>query len=143
MTNEFRDAAVELNSIFNNMSEETLNKIPKSFVQFFKEIASDTYKFEYDKTKPLNEQKLLPKTKGLIALIYRDFLCNEERKEEYIKEYNKVIELKEKEKAERYDPDKIFKEKTIKSNADNVLPVMKKTSFFRKIIDKIKEILNK
>ena len=52
----------------------------KKFKIFFIRIASKDYKFEYNKTISLNEQKLLPQTKGILALIYRDYLCNDEEK---------------------------------------------------------------
>ena len=77
VTKELSEAAVEINSIFENMSIDLLNKIPIDFRNFFIEIASENYKFEYNKTISLNEQELLPKTKGILALIYRDYLCDE------------------------------------------------------------------
>lgn len=89
VTKELSEVAVEINSIFENMSIDLLNK-----------IASKDYKFEYDKTISLNEQRLLPKTKGILALIYRDYLCDEIEKENYNKEYNRVLMLKERQKQE-------------------------------------------
>ena len=100
VTKELREAAVEINSIFENMSIDLLNKIPQNFKEFFNKIASKDYKFEYDKTISLNEQRLLPKTKGILALIYRDYLCDEIEKENYNKEYNRVLMLKERQKQE-------------------------------------------
>ena len=100
VTKELSEAAVEINSIFENMSVDLLNKIPKKFKIFFIRIASKDYKFEYNKTISLNEQKLLPQTKGILALIYRDYLCDEIEKENYNKEYNRVLMLKEHEKQD-------------------------------------------
>ena len=100
VTKELSEVAVEINSIFENMSIDLLNKIPQNFKEFFNKIASKDYKFEYDKTISLNEQRLLPKTKGILALIYRDYLCDEIEKENYNKEYNRVLMLKERQKQE-------------------------------------------
>lgn len=108
VTKELSEAAVEINSIFENMSMDLLNKIPLNFRKFMNEIASKDYKFEYDKTMNLNKQKLLPRTKGIIALIYRDYLCDEEEKENYNKEYNRILVLKEQEKQEKYNADNLF-----------------------------------
>lgn len=147
VTKELSEVAVEINSIFENMSIDLLNKIPQNFKEFFNKIASKDYKFEYDKTISLNEQKLLPKTKGILALIYRDYLCDEIEKENYNKEYNRVLMLKEIEKQEKYNPNDIFKnrknEKEDYSNI-NLLPIeYKKMSLFRKIFEKLKSILKK
>mgnify|MGYP005798147963 FL=1 len=146
VTKELSEAAVEINSIFENMSIALLSKIPENFRNFFIEIASENYKFEYNKTVSLNEQKLLPKTKGILALIYRDYLCNELEKERYNKKYTRVILLKEQEKNEKYDPNNLFKAKITENNCSdiNILPIeYKKTSLLKKIIEKFKNILKK
>lgn len=142
ITKEISEVAVEINSIFENMSSDILNKIPKNLINFFKENASKTYTFKYDNTKTLAEQDLLPKTKGIISLIYRDYLCNETEKEEYIKQYNKVLNLVEQEKSQIYNPNDLFKAKQQQQNKiDTNLPVIqKKDSFFKKIINKIKNL---
>lgn len=143
VTKELSESAVEINAIFENMSISLLSKIPENFRNFFIEIASENYKFEYNKLVSLNEQKLLPKTKGILALIYRDYLCNDIEKELYNKEYNRVLMLKEQEK---YNTNNLFKTKITKDNHSNinVLPIeYKKTSLFRKIIKKLKYILKK
>lgn len=146
VTKELSEAAVEINSIFENMSVDLLNKIPKKFKIFFIRIASKDYKFEYNKTISLNEQKLLPQTKGILALIYRDYLCDEIEKENYNKEYNRVLMLKEHEKQEKYNPNNLFKSNITENNYSNinVLPIeYKNISLFRKIIEKLKNIKKK
>lgn len=146
VTKELSEAAVEINSIFNNMSINLLNKIPVKIRNFFFEISSKKYTFEYDKSKTLNEQNLLPMTKGILALIYRDYLCNDIEKEKYIKEYKKTLMLIEQKKQEKYNSDNLFKSEanTKYNSAIDTLPVIpKKISFFDKIINKIKNILQK
>lgn len=145
VTKELSEVAVEINSIFENMSIDLLNKIPQNFKEFFNKIASKDYKFEYDKTISLNEQRLLPKTKGILALIYRDYLCDEIEKENYNKEYNRVLMLKERQKQEKYNSNDIFKNKKNEIKDDysniNLLPIeYKKISLFKKIFEKLKSI---
>ena len=144
VTKELSEVAVEINSIFENMSIDLLNKIPQNFKEIFNKIASKDYKFEYDKTISLNEQRLLPKTKGILALIYRDYLCDEIEKEKYNKEYNRVLMLKEIEKQEKYNSNDIFKNRKNEGSNINTLPIKyKKMSLFRKIFEKLKSILKK
>ena len=109
MENEISEVAVEMNSIFDNMSIDLLNKIPLKIREYFKNNASTTYNFKYDKTKSLNEQKIKNKTRGILALLYRDYVCNEEERKEFNDIYREFINKKEQEKRNLYNPDDIFK----------------------------------
>lgn len=145
ITKDLSECAVEINCIFENMSKDMLEKIPLKLQNFFKEIASKDYKFEYDISKKLAEQNIKDKTKGIIALIYKDYICNEAEKKEYISEYTKFLELEEQQKRAKYDPDAIFKqrEKLNTTLTENTYPIVyQKTSWFRKLILKIKTIFS-
>ena len=111
MKQEINDVAVELNSIFDNMSQDILNKIPLKIRQFFKNNASSTYSFEYDKTKSLNEQNIKDKTRGIIAILYRDYICDEDERKEYNNVYREFLNKQEEEKRNLYNPNDIFKNK--------------------------------
>lgn len=146
VTKELSEAAVEFNCILEYTSEEVKNRIPKKFLDFLQSIQSKTYKFEYDKTKKLDEQKLKPKTRGLIALVYQDYICNETEKEEYIQKSKKIIKQIEESKREKYNPNDIFKDKkidTVKDTTKTVEIVEYKESIIKKIINKIKNIFTK
>lgn len=143
VTKELSEAAVEFNIILKYTSEELKNKIPKKFLDFLQSIQSKNYKFEYDKTKKLDEQKLKPKTRGLIALVYQDYICNEAEKEEYIQKSQKLIKQIEESKREKYNPNDIFKDKKIETDKDttNTVEIVEyKESIIKRIIRKIKNI---
>lgn len=146
VTKELSEAAVEFNSILEYTSEDLKNKIPKKFLDFLQSIQSKTYKFEYDKTKKLDEQKLKPKTRGLIALVYQDYICNEAEKEEYIQKSQKIIKQIEENKRKKYNPNDIFKDKKIEPVKDttNAVEIVEyKESVIKRIINKIKNIFTK
>ena len=146
VTKELSEAAVEFNSILEYTSEDLKNKIPKKFLDFLQSIQSKTYKFEYDKTKKLDEQKLKPKTRGLIALVYQDYICNEAEKEEYIQKSQKLIKQIEESKREKDNPNDIFKDKKIENDRDttNTVEIVEyKESIIKRIIRKIKNIFTK
>ena len=143
VTKELSEAAVEFNRILEYTSEELKNKIPKKFLDFLQSIQSKNYKFEYDKTKKLDEQKLKPKTRGLIALVYQDYICNDAEKEEYIQKSQKIIQQIEENKREKYNPNDIFKDKKIETDKDttNTVEIVEyKESIIKRIIRKIKNI---
>ena len=144
VTKELSEAAVEFNSILEYTSEDLKNKIPKKFLDFLQSIQSETYKFEYDKTKKLDEQNLKPKTRGLIALVYQDYICNETEKEEYIQKSQKIIQQIEENKREKYNPNDIFKDKKIDNDKDttNTVEIVEyKESIFKRLINKIKRLV--
>lgn len=146
VTKELSEAAVEFNCILEYTSEELKSKIPKRFLDFLKSIQSQTYKFKYDKTKKLNEQELKPKTRGLIALVYQDYLCNETDKKEYIQKSQKFFKQVKEIERETYNPKDIFKDKEIKftQNTASANAIIEyKESIIKKIINRIKNIFSK
>lgn len=146
VTKELSEAAVEFNCILKNATKDVKEKIPNEFITFLKNIESKTYKFKYDKTKTLKEQNLKAETKGLIALVYQDYLCDEEKRKKYLKKCNERMLEKELEKRKKYNPDDLFKTQKEKQfiqdvdhkNIDSIIP--QKESWFKKIFNKIKSL---
>lgn len=147
MSKELSEAAVELNTILEYTSPDVINKIPKKFLTFMKKIASTTYQFKYDTSKPLEEQNIKPKTKGLIALIYKDYLCDEQEKQEYLNTVSRVMEEIEQEKRELYNPNNIFKnriQEIVEESQVHNLPVtIKEENIFTKIVSFMKRLFGK
>ena len=143
MEQEINEIAVELNSIFNNMSEDILNKIPLKIRNFLKSNASSTYSFEYDKTKSLNEQNIKDKTRGILALLYRDYICDDVERKEYNDFYTNFLNKKEEERRILYNPNDIFiKKNKITENSRNI----ENTNYLKVVNTKpnfIKEFFNK
>lgn len=138
ITKELREASTEISVIFDNLSLDILNKIPKGLIDFFKNTASTTYTFEYDKTKTLNEQQLQPKTRGIIAFLYRDYICDNVKKQEYNEEYEKYIRKLEEQKAD-FVPDEIFESSKYKQDVNKTLvKVQSNDKWYTKIINWIK-----
>lgn len=122
VTKELSEAAVEFNCILNHTSQDIINKIPLKFLNFMKSIASTTYKFDYDKTKTLNEQNLKTETRGLISLVYSDYICDKKEKEVYLNKCKHHLEMKETEIREKYNPDNLFKNSRAKTqNLENTI----------------------
>lgn len=150
VSKELSEAAVEINVILENTSPEIVSKIPKKFIVFLKGIASKNYIFKYDNTKSLEEQNIKPKTKGLLALIYKDFLCEPQEKQEYINHISLVTEKIEQRKREKYNPDNIFNNRSSNNipennNEENSIEmriVEFKEPIFKRIVNKILKFLH-
>ena len=146
VTKDLSEAAVEFKSILENCSDDIVNKIPTNFLKFIDKIASKTYKFNYDKTKSLIEQNLKSETRGLIELVYQDYICTDEERKEYIQKSNLYIIENENMKREKYNPNDIFKDvKNYKVNnsKENSIIEYKKENFIQKIFNKIKYFFEK
>lgn len=147
---ELSEAAVEFNCILDNSSQEIIDKIPQKFIEFMKNIASTTYKFNYDKSKKLNEQDIKPETRGLISLVYQDYICSEDEKKDYILKCKNYEIKKEEELREKYNPDNVFKNRKKLQNTmenevvkENAIIEYKEKNFIQKIFDKIKQLFKR
>lgn len=150
VTKELSEAAVEFNCILDNSSQEIIDKIPQKFIEFMKNIASTTYKFNYDKSKKLNEQDIKPETRGLISLVYQDYICSEDEKKDYILKCKNYEIKKEEELREKYNPDNVFKNRKKLQNTmdnevvkENAIIEYKEKNFIQKIFDKIKQLFKR
>lgn len=149
MDETYAQAFVEVDAILDNISINLLKKVPTKFRNFIKSSKSKEYNFEYDKTLPLTEQKIKPQTRTIISLMYRNFWCTPEEKERLKQEEREELNRIEKAKAERYNPDNMFKQKekpkVIQENIvqEQAMIVVEEEGFFRRIINKIKNWFNK
>ena len=75
----------EVYDIINHMEYNLYNKIPKQFIEMLERTRDKNYKFKIDYSKNINNQNISKGAKGILALIYRDFICSKEKKQELIK----------------------------------------------------------
>ena len=115
-----------------------------------RDIASTTYEFNYDKSKKLNEQDIKPETRGLISLVYQDYICSENEKKDYILKCKNYEIKKEEELREKYNPDNVFKNRKKLQNTmdnevvkENAIIEYKEKNFIQKIFDKIKQLFKR
>ena len=146
MTNDnYGIAATEVLAIIDYMELNEKKKISSKFMDFLKKKSINSYKVELDFSNPISDIKLSKETKSLLAIMYRQFLCDEKEK----REFNKILQENEEkfqnELKEKYNPNDIFKnrsktESTEKVTTNCVSMVEYKESILKKIINKIKQI---
>lgn len=145
----YSKAFVELNEIISNMNENLKNKIPDKTIKAIELAKDKNYIFNYDKSKSLAEQKLLPETKSLLSVIYSDYLCSPEERKKW-QEYDKFeMQKREELKATKYN-NNIFEnvkntENIIAINNEKNLQVVndKKISLWVKIKQFIRRLFKK
>ena len=125
----------DLSVIFKMMPDEILKAINPKFIEFIKYNCDENCKSNIKPYIPLKEQEISKETQAILALIYESYFATDEEKRQILKERNEQINLK-------YNTDNLFKNKEYK-NEKHELIVVKKQSFFEKIINKIKLFFHK
>ena len=143
----YSEAFVEVLAILDNTSLEEKKGIPQKFIDFLKENASQTYKVTFDKNKEIKDLNLKIETKSMLSVIYYNYLCPKDKKEEYVKLLNANQTKFNEELREKYNPDNIFNNTTISSSHEPVKEEVAiteyKESLITKIINKLKAIFHK
>ena len=106
-----KDRLSELDVILNYIEPEEWLKIPDDVIFYIKENMNKDYKWEYDKTKSLENQNLNKDTFSLLTFIMYKYVASEEEKKEISLLINEITE----ELKQRYDVNNIFK----KTNEEN------------------------
>ena len=132
---EYADAYSEVLEILKFVSKEDYNKIPKDKINLFKNKANMQYKVKYSPNITLNEQNISKRAKAIIAILFRDYWATDVQREKIIikQKYDRI--KIENEKQARYNPNDIFRNKTIKveKTENSVAMVGYKESIFIKI----------
>ena len=125
----------DLSVIFKMMPNEIIKAINPKFIEFIKDNCDKNCKSNIKPYIPIKEQEISKETKAILALIYESYFATDEEKKQILKERNEQINLK-------YNTDNLFKNKEYK-NEKHELIVVKKQSFFERIINKIKLFFHK
>lgn len=151
VSEEYKIAATEVLSILEYLPQSEVDKIPNKFKEFLKENSLSAYKPNFDYSLGLDKVELKHKTKLLLAMIYRNYICSEEERLEYDKILYKNEETYQKYLREKYNPDDIFKKadkqesitvELAENNSNTALVEYKETIFmkFKNFIVKILHI---
>lgn len=145
---EYRIAATEVVYILDYFSEEFKANIPTNFLKFLNEQAIPEYNPNFDFSHGLDRLELRNKTKALLAMIYRNYMCSEKEKVEYEKNLKQNENTYQIELREKYNPDNIFQKdkkeyNTLNNERDNVQLVKYKESKLIKFINWFKKLFNR
>lgn len=145
---EYSNSLYQINEILKFMAPNLKDRIPKKFISYFENNKSQEYNWTIDKSLPLEKQDLLPTTKEILTVLYKDFICDDIERVKLEKTLsNNEIKYQE-ELREKYNPDNIFKDRQktteyVETQEENTEIATYKESFFSKIISRIKLIFHK
>ena len=138
----------EVYQILETLGTEYIDKLPSKLYNMIKEKRDFDYNPQYVDDIPLNKQNVKKETISIIALLHLNYWCEDEQEKIEIKQILDKNEKKyQQEIREKYDPDKIFstqiKNVVIENdNSKHELIIKEKTTFFTKILNKIKSMFN-
>lgn len=149
MDDNFAKACKEIVEILKFVPNKDLLKIPKEMRDMFEDEMDLNYNFSIDTQKNIEEQKLLDETKAILLNIFRDYWATPYQRERIIERQNYDRNIIEQQKREKYNPNNIFKRKSILKNKETEHPTdnsnlpieIKKEKFYKKIVDFIKRYL--
>ena len=130
----------EVYDIINHKDKQMKSKISDKFINFIEKNRDLNYRVDIDYSKSITNQNLLHETKVLLSLIYRDYICDEEKKAQLIKQDNECLMQRGENLKKKY---KIkFKEKqdNVIQNKENTLNVIEKQKWYTKIVKIIRNI---
>ena len=136
MKEKFGIVCAELVAVFDNTEDEIMNSIPKKFKDYIYENADNNYNVNLDLSKDLNSQDISSDTKALLALIFRDFVCEKDEKTRLINLENEIQQKRQEELKQKYSNVNIFDNKKELEEAKKELIVIEEKGF-KKLLNKI------
>lgn len=132
-TNEYSIAFSEVLEVLQHSEIEVLEKVPLEIIKKIKEKSCKEYVPKIDEDYKFNISK---KAKSILAVIYQDFLCDDDEAEEFRQQILENEKEQQKELRQKYNPDDVFK--NYKTVSEKLEMVEYKESIFKKILNKVK-----
>ena len=143
ITVQDKQAFTDLSIIIKMMPKYMQNQINHKFINLIEQNKDINYISNIKPNVPIKYQELSETTQALMALIYRDYLCNEEERNELLTAENEAIKKIEDENRKKYEINFKKTNKNLYSeNVSNTLIEYKKETFITKIINKIRNFFN-
>ena len=139
---EYKKAFKEVLVILEYVPKTDYKKIPKDILETITLNADDTYDFQLDLDKDINEQKISEIAKAILENFYRDYWVSDVERNKILEEERDIREKLEEEKREKFNIDNLFVNKNNNNNEDVNLDLekTKENTFLKKFISIIKNI---
>ena len=140
---ERKNAYTEVYTILQELNEEEYEKIPDVVIKTIKENRNEKYDYEIDDELELKEQSMLPRTKAILFILFRDYIATQEQKQKIIRMQNEERQKNETEKQRLYNNNIFGNKSDIKiekeSQKQNIELIEYKENIFIKILNKVKK----
>lgn len=150
----YRKAFSEVSEVLKAMPDNLLKKIPNKFIDIVEKEKLDNYKIRL--CDNIEEQVFSEEATIILGIIYKDFLCDENERNQLEIIDNEKIRIYEDELRAKFNPDSMFnineEEKKLNSdifdlkeqnNSQSYLIEYKEQTFLMKIFEKIKNLFKR
>lgn len=144
MNNSINQAFTEVYDIIIHMEDEIIKKIPQNFLNIIKNNRDLSWELNIDYNQSINTQNILHESRIILSLIYRDYICTSEERNQLLKKDKIEIQKEEEIISKKYKIDfETRKEKNkqmneIQKEEKNVyIQEIKQEKWYEKIINKI------
>ena len=149
----YEKAFVEVLEVIDHMENEMTKQIPSEVMKAIMNNADKDYKYTYDESKSLSEQKISEDAQIILSVLFVKYIANDEEKSEIenlVTENEKKLydvfkkpEAKKSIQAEEIKVENLNEEKILEDINESVQLVKKSDKWYTKIIDFIKNIFSK
>jgi hypothetical protein len=149
----YEKAFVEVLEVIDHMESNMTKQIPAEVIKAIMSNADKDYKYAYDESKGLSEQKISEDAQVILSVLFVKYIANDKEKSEIenlITENEKKLydvfkkpEPKKSIQAEEIKVEELNEEKIIEEINESVQLVKKSDKWYTKIIDFIKNIFSK
>lgn len=137
MENSINQSFSEVYDIITHFDGNLYSKISPNFIEMVKQNKDDSYIANINYSININEQNLLKETRVILSLIYRDYICSKEKRQELIYKDNIELKTHEEEMRKKYNVDYVFKSRKKVEEPQQMEMVEYKESILMKIIKRI------
>lgn len=149
----YEKAFVEVLEVIDHMESNMTKQIPAEVIKAIMNNADKDYKYTYDESKGLSEQKISEDAQVILSVLFVKYIANDKEKSEIenliTKNEKKLYDVFKKPEAkksiqtEEIKVEELNEEKIIEEINESVQLVKKSDKWYTKIIDFIKNIFSK
>ncbi len=137
----------EIYEILRIFPRELVDKVPKEKMEFFYNNMDKNYQYEITK-ETFSETTMLEETVAIFTILFRDYWSTDEQREKILNFQKQAEAQIEKENAQKYNPDNLFKKQNTRENIRNnevneeISLIESRETPFKKIVNFIKRFLH-
>lgn len=139
----YSKAFSEVLFVINSLTPELYNMIPESFIKLLKENKDESYVITKDY---INKNGMLPETKAILSLIYRDFFQTDSERKKLIEQDKNELKQEDEKYLNVFKNTKLESqndEQTVGVEEDKQLAVIESEKWYYRIFRKIKNLFKK
>ena len=143
MDEKYKNSLTEVYEILKLMPESVLNKIPQKLKSIIEDERNKDYKITIK--EPLKTEDFQYETIVLLGMIYRDFLCGDDERNEILEQEKELMMQYEEKLKIKYDVNNLFnnKKSVYQENIENFLVKVEEKKWYNKLFNLFKKILKK